>query len=125
MDNLELCSADRCEYNRSGYCGYYSVTGCQRPCKPGEKCDFFGPSKSEHNRKSPAKKKQASNQAPPPPKASSAVLIYVTGAERVVQVKGDRIEQQDGLFLIYDGDNLRGAVSAAEVYLIYIAEVTE
>lgn len=128
MNNLEVCTAERCEYNRSGYCGYFSVTGCQRPCKPGEKCDFFGGATSG---KPPKPKKStkaaAADKVPESPKPETKpkhVVIYANGAQAALKIRGDSIKQMDEWFLIFAGDILIGFVRVAEVYLIYVEEAT-
>lgn len=122
-DLLEACEAERCEYNQNGYCGYFAVTGCQRPCKPGVKCDFFGASRSEQPAKNPPKKDQATPTPAKAPKSKSSqktVVIYANGAPAPVRIPGDTIVPGEEWVSILQGDDLVGMVRPGEVYLIYL-----
>lgn len=120
-DLLEACEAERCEYNRTGYCGYFAVTGCQRPCRSGEKCDFFGGAKSEKPSKPKKSTKSAAAQNPPPPKPKH-VVIYANGAPAPVRIPGDTIVPGEVWISILQGDDLVGMVRPGEVYLIYLED---
>jgi hypothetical protein len=117
---------ERCEYYRSGYCGYFSVTGCQRPCGTGESCDFFG---SANGRKKPGKpKKQIKTEtetAAPGKKSKQnekTVVIYVDGAPGPVRLRGDCIIPGKDRICVLQGNDLVGFVRDDDVLMVYIEE---
>lgn len=131
VEHLEACTAEQCEYNRSGFCGYFSVTGCQRPCGVGEGCDFYAGEKG--NKKSRKKKEEAALQQRQPKKASASekkgvthcspgktVVIYVDGAPAPVRVKGDCIIPGKDRTSILLGNDLIGFVRDEEILMMYI-----